>query len=191
MANLLLAGTRALPFILQAVEPNAGSMTREQFNQQIALDAVRHNHNTIDGLTGILVPIALFAMVIAIVWLGMRQKQARLRIKAEFNKQLLDKFGSGREFSEFLESPGSQRFLEELWAKSADPKEGSLRNGIVLTMLGLALGGLSWMRRGLLIPGVIVLALGVGYLISTAISYRLAKNRDLMKEAGPGNVPSL
>jgi len=190
MANLLWVGTWALPFILQAVEPSPSSMTREQFDQQIALEAVRHN-NWGNSLTGILVPIALFAMIIAIVWLAMRQKQARLRIKAEFNKQLLDKFGSGREFSEFLESPGSQRFLEELWAKSTDPKEGSLRNGVVLTMLGLALGGLSWMRRGLLIPGVIVLALGVGYLISTAISYRLAKNRDLIKETGPGNVPSL
>ena len=189
MANLLLVGARALPFILQAVEPSPGSMTREQFNQQIALEAVRHNPAT--GVTGVLVPLALFGMILAIVWLGTRQKQARLRIKAEFNKQLLDKFGSGREFAEFLESPGSQRFLEELWTKSADPKEGSLRNGIVLTMLGLALAGLSLMKRGLLIPGVIALARGVGYLISTAISYRLEKSRELTKMAGTGSAPPL
>jgi hypothetical protein len=186
MGNLILVGTRVVPFSLQAVEPSPGAMTPEQFKQQIALEGVRHS----PGSWGLLVPIALFAMILATVWLGMRQKQARLRIKAEFHKQLLDKFGSGREFAEFLASPGSQRFLEELWTKSEDPKEGSLRNGIVLTMLGLALGGLSLTHKGLLIPGVIVLALGAGYLISSAISYRLAKKLDLTKGASQGNAPT-
>lgn len=186
MANLIFTGAHAVCFMLQAVEPNPSSMSPEQLKQLIALEGVRHS--PANGVTGILVPIALFAMILAIIWLKMRQTQARLRIKAEFNKQLLDKFGSGQEFAAFLESPGSHRFVEGLWAKEAQSKELPWRNGIVLTMLGLALSGLSWMKRGLLIPGVLVLALGIGYLISYAISYRVSKN-DQAKEPGTGNAP--
>jgi hypothetical protein len=188
MANLILVGTSAVHFLLQAVEPGASSMTPEQFKQQIALEAVRHN--PANSPVSFLVPIALFAMILAIVWLGMRQKQTRLRIQAELHKQLLDKFGSGREFAEFVESPGSQRFLEGLWSKSAESKERPLRNGIILATLGLALVGLSFMKKGLLIPGVIVLALGAGYLIATAISYRLSKELKQSKEPSPGNAPT-
>jgi hypothetical protein len=188
MSNLVFVGTNAAHFILQAVEPNPGSMTREQFNQQIALEAVRHNPG--NGPVAILVPIAICAMIVAIVWLGMRQKQARLQTRAEFHKQLLDKFGSGREFTEFLGSPGSQRFLEELWSQRGASNERPLRIGVVLTTLGLALGGLSWTHRGLLVPGVIVLAVGVGYLISSGVSYQLSKKRDQTKELGPGNAPA-
>ena len=186
MANLILAGANSVHFLLQAVEPNPGSMTPDQFKQQIALEAVRHNPST--GIVGILVPIALFGMVLAIVWLALRQKQARLQIKAEFHKQLLDKFGSGREFAEFLESPGSQRFIEDLWSQRSDSKERPLRIGVILMMLGLAFIGLSLMKKDLLIPGVILLALGVGYLISSAISNRLARKWSETKEPGPGSA---
>jgi len=65
------------------------------------------------------------------------------------------------------------------------PKEQTLRcvrNGTILTVLGLGMLGLSWIRHGFLIPAVLALALGVGYLISTAISHRLSKQWE--KEPG-------
>ncbi|MBZ5662459.1 MAG: hypothetical protein LAO08_18815 [Acidobacteriia bacterium] len=188
LANLILAGTPAGHFLLQTVTTNSSSMSEDQFNQQIALEAVRHNHA--NGLVGIMVPIALFAMIVAIAWLGMRQRQARLRIKAEFHKQLLDKFSSGKEFAEFLETKGSQRFLDELWSQRTDSKERFLRFGIVLSMLGLALTGLSWMKKDLLILGVILLAVGAGYLISSLVSYRLARKQNPPQGAGPENTPA-
>ena len=187
MTNLILAGAKVVPFLLQAAEPNSGSMTPDQFKQQIALEAVRHN--PANDPAGILVPIALFATILVIVWLKIRQRQAQLQARAEFHKQLLDKFGSGREFAEFLESKGSQRFLEELWSQKGESKDRPLRSGIILTMLGLALCGLAWMKKDLIIPGVILLALGAGCLISSAISYRLSKKWDEAKEAGAGNAP--
>jgi hypothetical protein len=185
IASLSFVGTSAMHY-LQAAEPNTGTMTSDQLSQQIALEAIRHN--PANSPFGILVPISVFAMIVAIVWLGMRQKQTRLRIRAEFHKQLLDKFNSGREFAEFLESKGSQRFLEELRSQGTDSKERPLRFGIVLTMLGLALLGLSWMKKDLLIPGVLILALGSGYLISSFVSYRLSKKWTLTKEVGSGNA---
>ena len=191
MASLILVGTRVVPFLLQAAGPNSGGMTGEDVDQ-IALEAVRHQ-SSVNGVLALLVPYAVFAMVVIIVWLKIRQRQAQLQARAEFHKQLLDKFGTGREFAEFLESPGSQKFMEGLWSKTAEqPMQNGilrpLRNGIVLTMLGLAMTGLSWMHKGLLIPGVILLALGVGYLIMSAIAYRLSQTGNQPKDAGPGNA---
>jgi hypothetical protein len=187
-ANLILAGVKVVPFLLQAAEPNPASMTREQFNQQIALEAVKHG--PAGPLVAVLVPLGVFAMVVAIVWLGMRHKQARLRARAEFHKQLLDKFSSGKEFTEFLESKGSQRFLEELWSQGTQSRAPSFRGGIVLTTLGLGLCGLSWVKVNLLTPGVIILALGVGFLISSSISYHLSKKSDQAKDATPKDAPA-
>lgn len=173
IANLILAGNAVGHSLLQAVTTSSDSLNQDQFSQQIALEAVRHS--PANSPVAILVPIALFAMVVAIIWLGLRQKQARLRIKAEFHKQLLDKFATGHEFAEFLESKGSQRFLDELWSQRSDPRERPLRLGIILTTLGLALTCLTWMQKDLLIPGVILMAVGIGYLISAWVSYRLSK----------------
>ena len=178
-----LAGPRVVSLLLQA-QPNLGELSPEQ-KTQIALEALRQHGGAAQGILGLLVPIALFAAVVLIIWLLLRQRQARTQVRAEFHKQLLDKFSSGREFADFLESKGSQRFLEELWSQKMGPKEQTLRcvrNGTILTVLGLGMLGLSWMTKGFVFAGVIVLALGVGYLISTAISHRLSKQWE--KESG-------
>lgn len=191
MTNLILTGAKIAPLLLQVAGPNPGAVTPEVLRQQIALEAVKRSNTPVNSVLALLVPYALFAMILAIIWLSMKQKQARLQKRAEFHKQLLDKFSSGREFAEFLESKGSQRFLEELWSQGAQSNAPPLRGGIVLTTLGLALCGLSWRERSLLTPGVILLALGVGCLISSAISYRLSKDWKQAKEPGPGNAPTV
>jgi hypothetical protein len=178
-----------LPLLLQVVPASPDQMTVEQFNRQIALEAVRNGRGP--GGAGILVPIALFAMILVIVWLGTRRRQAEIRARAEFQKQLLDKFGSGRELSEFLETKESQRFLNELWSQGAGRTNRVLRalqNGIVLTMLGLGFLALSHMRRGFVIPGVLVLSLGVGFLLSAVIAHQLSKKLGGSSDAGPDDA---
>jgi len=186
MASLIPMGAKVAPFLFQALQSNPGDVQSDQLGQQIALEAVRHS--PANG-PGILVPITLFAMVFGIVWLRWRQQQARLHARSEFQKQLSEKFATGRDFADFLESKASQRFLESLWSQGTPSKEKTLRNGIVVAMLGLACFGLSWMKRGFLVPGVLLLALGAGLLISFAISDRLAKNRTQPGELGPTNLP--
>jgi multisubunit Na+/H+ antiporter MnhB subunit len=188
IASLILIGTRITPFFLQTTQSLPNSQPPDQFGQQIALEAVRHGPMNV--LNDILVPLGLFAMIFGIIWLRWRQQQALYLTRAEFHKQLLDKFATGRDFSEFLESKGSQRFLEELWSQGAQPKEKTLRNGIVVAMLGLSMLVLTWVEKDFVIPGVMLVAVGAGFLIAFAISRRLSKSRNLANDPGPGNFPS-
>ncbi len=57
-------------------------------------------------------------------------------------------------------------------------------------MLGLALTALSWMKKDLLIPGVILLAVGAGYLISSWACYRLARKQNSANQPSPENTPA-
>lgn len=130
---------------------------------------------------GIVVPVALFAMVGVIVWLALRNKQVRLRTQAEFQKSLLDKFSSGQEFAGFLESEGGKKFLDQLWSPRASARRRLLAIivlGVIFSTVGLgllALGFFAHGQRGIMFPAVVFLALGVGFLISAVITNRLLK----------------
>ena len=120
------------------------------------------------------VPLGMFAMIAAIVWFGSRVKQIRLMKQAEAQNGLLAKFQSGRELAEFMETETGQRFLSQ-W--DINPHAAILRSmmiGIVLFCLGLGFLALTVREEDLVIPGVIVLALGVGFIIGAAVSRRLS-----------------
>lgn len=177
-----MIAAKAMPLLLQAPQTGPGQMTPDQ-QFQIAMEALeRAPEGILGGLTGVLallVPFAFFAMVFGIVWLWYRHRQAKMRAQAEFHRQLLEKFGSGREFADFLESKGSQRFLEELWSQRTGPHRvlDTMRSGIIMSSLGLGMLVLSWWTRGFRVLGILALALGIGFLISSAISHRLSKEK--------------
>jgi len=174
--------------VQQGTRLNPGEMTKDPLGGQIALEALKHSGPG-DNVVAIIVPLAFFAFVAILAWLGSRRKQAQIRATSEFHKQLLDKFGSGREFTEFLESPGGQKFMDELWSRESRPREQILRVvriGVVMTVLGLGLLGLTALRRGFLVPGVIVVCSGAGFLISAAVSNYLSKKWGSGGQVGPG-----
>lgn len=126
----------------------------------------------------VLVPIALFAMVVLLVWFGIKVKKTRIQEQADLRKRLLDKFNSGLELTEFLASPQGQNFLKDEQTGQKSPRGriiSSIGSGVVLVMLGAAFVGLNRLQEGFIIPGVILLALGVGVLVASAISYYLYK----------------
>jgi hypothetical protein len=45
------------------------------------------------------------------------------------------------------------------------------------------------MKKDFIIPGVLLLAVGAGFLVFFAISYHLSKSRNLPNEPGPGDLP--
>lgn len=140
------------------------------------------------------VPVASFVFVCVfvgvIVWLVLRSRQASLRMQAEFQKNLLDKFSSGQEFSAFLESKGGQKFLEESWMPRGRARQRVLPIivlGVVFSTVGLGVLGLALFaqyHRGAISSAVVFLSLGVGFLISGFISNRLLKQRGESGESG-------
>jgi hypothetical protein len=150
---------------------------------------IRQRERKEDGVNEeILIPLGFFAMITAIVWFGSRAKQVRLTKQVETQKALLDKFQSGRELSEFMGTESGQRFLNQFDMNPHAAILGSVTAGIVLTCLGLGLLGLTGRDEDLVFPGVIMLALGVGFIVAAAISRRLSKkwNTEAVASKGSG-----
>ncbi len=181
----------ALTLLQQTVPSGPGAMTPEQI-QQIAQEAMRHR----PPIEGVLVPLAFFAFLAFSVWQRTLSRRRRAQAQADLQKKLLDKFTSGPELATFLESPGGQRFLTQLHAEGTDAESPdrarSLRTGIIVLAVGAALlilkarlaGVDPHEQTGFLIGGVILFALGIGFLISAAISHRLTKQWDGGQKTG-------
>ena len=159
--------------LLQAVPPNPPSDLTPDQQFQITQLALRHA-----PITDTLVPLGFFIMVVLLAYFGLRRKQVVAREQAELRKHLLDKFATGQEFAAFLETQGGKQFLAEMSQPRRNPWM-SFTGGIVCTTLGLA-----WFFSGLLLfrakdqtfPGILLLAIGVGLLISAIVSHKLASN---------------
>ena len=106
----------------------------------------------------------------------------RRRQQNAMQKHLLDKFSSAQDFSEFVQSPAGQRYVSGFATSVADPVGSilvSLRIGIVVVFLGLAFFLVRTLNqdayyffRGL---GTVVAMLGVGFVVSSIVSYQIAK----------------
>jgi hypothetical protein len=129
----------------------------------------------------VLVPIALFAMVVLLVAFSHKLKKARIQEQGELRKRLLDKFSSGQEFTEFLATAQGQSFLKDQETRSPKVRIiSSIGAGIVLVLLGAAFFSLMYQKHNFIFPGTILTALGIGILLAAAISYRLYKKWNMI-----------
>jgi hypothetical protein len=179
---------KAMP-LWQAVTPDLQQAIQEEVQDELRRGRFRFGARGGGEGLEVLIPIAFFAMIALIVFVIARRRQAELRARAEFQKQILDKFSSGKEFADFLGTEGSQRFLESLSAHSFGSRERILRGmrgGITLAVLGVGFLLLTPMRHGFVVPGVLFLALGVGLLISAAASYHFSKKWNGGGSVAPG-----
>jgi hypothetical protein len=162
---------KPIALLMQTTQTYSDQMTPDQ-QYEIARAALQRG----GGPTAFLVPLAFFAMIVFIVWLVVLRRKAQIRAQAEIRKQLLDKFGSAQELALFMESKGGQQFLGDAkWQNKSQLR--FLPGGVITTMLGLAFLGLTLMRRNFIVPAVILLAVGIGLLISAAIAYKLASKK--------------
>lgn len=110
----------------------------------------------------------------------------KLKHNYELQSKLLDKFNVVPELNDFLKSQGGNKSLNFLTAKGIGPKEkllASIAKGIIFSIVGLAImfigpflgGGDINDIRGVQSLGIVSIAIGVGFLVSTFISYKLSK----------------
>lgn len=149
--------------------------------------------NLLSNLAPVFVTLGMFGTIAFIFWVIIegRRRRERLKLVTDFHQRLLDKIGSAREFGEFLQTDGGNRFLGSLTVERASPNERILRSiqtGIVLSCLGLGLLALGWMYPSdenlFLVFGIVILALGLGFVTSSVVSYRLSKAWGLLRAEG-------
>ncbi|MGD0363847.1 MAG: hypothetical protein ABSC93_23435 [Bryobacteraceae bacterium] len=123
------------------------------------------------------------------------KRQRRLKAQVELHTRLLDKFSSAHEVVEFLQTPSGAQFVDGISSDREEPTNGILRSthrGIILVIVATGLLFLNWYYRDsrdnpLLVIGVILMCLGVGFLLSAGISHRLTKALGLAQRTG--NTP--
>lgn len=140
--------------------------------------------------------VAFCAMVAAISYFSSKSKSDKARYQAEVQARLLDKFGTGPEFVQFLDSPQGRKFLGELESapkvRTQDRMLSGIRNATVLSFLGAAFTILSFFtyEHGMIFPGLLLLALGLGYLASVILTKRLSREWGMFEEHSP-TIPAI
>src|SRR5262245_15972407 len=138
----------------------------------------------------VLIPIAFFAMAGFVVWVLTTGwlRRSRLKLTAEFQHKLLERIGSLNDLNEFLQTDSGKKLMDGLAFElpSTRPQDSILRTiqlGIVCGMLG---AGFVFLRvyfghvyadfgdyEVLTVVAAIGIALGLGFLLSAAVSYQL------------------
>jgi hypothetical protein len=168
-------------------------------------------HHFMEDLTSLIVGVSMVgagAWILSLIIAAFRQR-LRLRAQTDFHNRMMEKFSSAEEFTTYLQSDAGKSFFEDLTDEPATPLNkilSSIQKGTILTLLGLGLFILgkvftepqldkffSQPQGGniLIILGVISFMIGTGFLISSAISYRLAKSWGMISPANTrvSNVP--
>ncbi len=137
-------------------------------------------------LGSVLIPIAFFAMIVVVVWLGTGTWRRVTDRRAELIRQLIDKFSTGEAFAQAMQSPEGSKLADALSLSREQPKRawvGLFVPGSILTALGLGFVLLSFMMDVVYrIPAVVIGSVGVALLVSSYVAWRV--DRD---ESGEGD----
>jgi hypothetical protein len=145
----------------------------------------------LDFLPPMIVGLAFFYTIAAVIAavLESRRRSLAIRTHADLLNRVLDKFGSSRDFVELSESPSGKRLLEALGSEPNGVGEkilSAVQRGVVLSVLGVGVLLLSLaihstaLEEFIRIVGAVCLALGLGYLGSSVLSYRLARSMGIL-----------
>lgn len=139
----------------------------------------------------ILFPIffTLIGFVIWIIFSNIRRYKTT-KLHAELQAKLLEKFGSGRELLDYVQSDAGKQFLESLTVEPKTPYGrilGAAQVSIILILLSFAFlflrSRVVGAEEGFLVFGSITLSLGVGFGLAAALSYYLSKSFGLLTES--------
>lgn len=128
----------------------------------------------------ILTSIAFFAMIVAIVWLGTVTRRRDTDRRAELIRQLIDKFSTGEAFAEAMQSPAGSKLADALSLSREQPRRawvGLFVPGSILTALGLGFVVLSLTMGDVYrIPAVVIGSVGIALLVSSYVAWRADRN---------------
>ena len=140
----------------------------------------------------LMITTLIFSVVVSvlIVWvIKILFDWRKSKLKSELQHKLVEKFGNAQDLNTFLETESGSKFLNALTINGQLLKQKILSyitRGVILVFLGAALfavGGLFvGEQRFFFLGGLVVSALGLGFLVSTAISYIMSKKWGIMNK---------
>ncbi|HEV2422053.1 MAG TPA: hypothetical protein VGS59_10135 [Candidatus Acidoferrales bacterium] len=147
-----------------------------------------------DQMVQVLVLPALFFCIGWIVWIvaTSRRRSRIAEIQRDIHGKLFEKFGTSQELIEYLKTEAGSKFLDSASIEQTRPFGrvlGSVQAGLILLLLGIAMlfvrftmPSVGWnaveqaqTAHGFLAVSFLLLALGLGFLASAGVSYKLSK----------------
>jgi hypothetical protein len=125
------------------------------------------------------IPFASFIMIIFVVWFGTMKQRAQDRNRTEIQKELLTKFSSAQELTEFMKSDGG-KLLMPAPERGRTPASRA-GTGIFIVVVGIALLASSMLmpqpetHSGLQVAGLLAMGAGIGFLISALVTRKLSQ----------------
>jgi hypothetical protein len=133
----------------------------------------------------VLTGIGIFVLIAA--FLAILYSSARQRRQADIRKVLIEKFGSAQDLGAFLQSPGGQRFVSDLFSGSSSPAHSvlsSIQKGVIILLVGLTLICIGvFSERAIMAIGALLGSAGLGFLLSAAITHHLSRRWGLLDGA--------
>jgi hypothetical protein len=133
-----------------------------------------------DTLLTIVVFPLMFALIGWLLWYIL--EWFRMRNKNQLQNKILEKFTTVQEFNDFIQSEEGNKFLKFISYNGFTPRQkilSSLSRGIIISFIGASLILIGQIFPGemkyFLAFGIIFIAVGLGFLVSTFISYTLSK----------------
>src|SRR6188508_1674376 len=125
--------------------------------------------------------LASFSAAVLIVFFVTQARRRRVELQAEMQTKLIERFGSAPEMIAFLQSPAGREFVAGVQTAPINQLRerilGGFTRSIVLTALGVAFMFLTFYdSNDFVVPGAIVLSLGIGYFIATIVSWKLSSS---------------
>ena len=166
----------------------------------------RYQRSRVDQVLDFFVPFAVFVIMVgALLWLlrvlmENRRWNRMLKLQTDVHNKLLDKFGTSEELLAYMRSDSGKRFLEVTpgaVSLETGPRLGGavgriltpLQLGVVLALVGAGFyslrGQVAEWGDAMLVMGMLSLTLGIGFIISSIISFLLARHLDLLPKATP------
>lgn len=161
-----------------------------------------------DAIRGFTIGTVILGIVCGVIWLIKtlidHRRWSRLsKIQTEVHNKVLDRMQSNEDLLAYIQTPAGRRFLESAPIPMDSPRSigaplgrilWSAQAGAVLTVLGVGIGLVSRNTLEEVAPplaamGAIVIALGVGFLVSALLAYLLTRKFGLLNEPGPAPEP--
>jgi hypothetical protein len=159
-----------------------------------------------EAIQGLTIGTVLLAIGSGVIWLiktliDYRRWSRLSKIQTDVHNKLLDRFTSNEDLLAYIQTPAGKRFLESAPIPIESPRSigaplgrilWSAQAGAVLTVLGIGLeivasSALEEVAPPLAAFGAVVIALGVGFLVSAILAYILTRRFGLLN--GPNAAP--